>query len=69
MTEKIANVTNDFDSLCNICIEVLEGLSKDLGMSYGELNVWLFVIIQPATILLFMTTTVVLSIMLYRKNC
>ncbi|MBF0730848.1 hypothetical protein [Bacteroides acidifaciens] len=47
----------------------MEGLSQDLGMSYGELNVWLFVIIQPATILLFMTTTVVLSIMLYRKNC
>lgn len=39
MTERIANVTNDFDSLCNICIEVLEGLSQDLGMSYGELNV------------------------------
>lgn len=68
MTEKIGNVTNSFDQLCNFCIEFLEGLSQDLGVSYGELNVWLFVIIQPATILLFMTTTVILSIMLYRKN-
>ena len=68
MTERIANVTNDFDSLCNICIEVLEGLSQDLGMSYGELNVWLFVIIQPALILIFFTTTVILTIRLYRKN-
>lgn len=69
MTEKIGNVTNSFDQLCNFCIEFLEGLSKELGVSYGELNVWLFVIIQPAAILIFMTATVVLSIMLYKKNC
>lgn len=69
MTEKIGNVTNSFDQLCNFCIEFLEETSKEFGVSYGELNVWLFVIIQPATILIFMTATVVLSIMLYRKSC
>ncbi|WP_148363910.1 hypothetical protein [Bacteroides sp.] len=68
IAEKIANVTNSFDKLCNNCIDVLEGLSKDIGMSYGELNVWLFVIIQPALILIFFTTTVILTIRLYRKN-
>lgn len=68
MSGKITNVTNSFDELCNNCISLLEVLSKELGMSYGELNVWLFVIIQPALILIFFTTTVILTIRLYRKN-
>lgn len=61
-------VRNGFDELCNWCIKVMEEMSSMLGVTYGELNVWLFVIIQPALILLFMTTTVILTVRLYRKN-
>lgn len=67
MTNKIINITNNFDSVCNYCIDLLEEVSSTVGMSYGELNVWLFVIIQPALIILFITTTVTLAILLYRK--
>lgn len=59
---------NRFDEICNFCIELMEDMSSALGMTYGELNVWLFIIIQPALILLFFTTTVILTIRLYRKN-
>lgn len=64
----IENITNNYDSACNFCIQLLEELSKTYGVSYGELNVWLFVIIQPALILLFLTTTIVLTVRLYRRN-
>lgn len=64
----IENITNNYDSACNFCIQLLEELSKTYGISYGELNIWLFVIIQPALILLFLTTTIILTVRLYRRN-
>lgn len=49
-------VTNDWDMLCNICILILEGLSHVTGLSYGFLNIMLFVILGPSATLLFMTS-------------
>ena len=39
--------------VCNWCIRFLYKASDYLGMSYEEINVWLFIIIQPGLILFF----------------
>ena len=49
-------VTNIWDELCNMCILTLEGLSHVTGLSYGFLNIMLFVILGPLATLLFMTS-------------
>jgi len=58
----MVEVHNLGDFICNICILVMEQMSKDLGISYGLLNVLLFIILQPACIL-----TCMLSLALYVK--
>ena len=40
-------------SVCNWCIQLLRDLSAMSGLSYEEINVWLFIIIQPGLILFF----------------
>ncbi len=40
-------------SVCNWCIQLLRDLSAMTGLSYEEINVWLFIIIQPGLILFF----------------
>ena len=39
--------------VCNWCIRFLYKASDFLGMSYEEINVWLFIIIQPGLIIYF----------------
>ena len=39
--------------VCNWCISFLYKASDYLGMSYEEINVWLFIIIQPGLIVYF----------------
>ena len=39
--------------VCNWCIRFLYKASDYLGMSYEEINVWLFIIIQPGLIIYF----------------
>ena len=41
---------NDF---FNWCVWLLEVAAPMVGMTYQEINIWLFVIIQPALIVLF----------------
>lgn len=36
-----------FNIIFNWCVKILEIYSAKLGMTYEELNVWLFVIIYP----------------------
>ncbi len=38
----------------DICVEILMDWSRATGMSYEEINIWLFVIIQPLLIIVFM---------------
>lgn len=59
ISSKIKDPQNWMDEFCNQCITLLEEMSKILGISYGELNVWLFVIIQPALIAFFMFAFIV----------
>ena len=37
--------------VCNWCIQFLYKASDFLGISYEEINVWLFIIIQPGLII------------------
>ena len=39
--------------VCNWCIRFLYKASDYLGMSYEEINVWLFIITQPGPIIYF----------------
>jgi|TARA_B100000242_G_C42744296_1_gene347152 hypothetical protein len=39
--------------ICNWCIQFLKDIASMTGLSYEEINVWLFIIIQPGLILLF----------------
>ena len=55
----INNVQNNCDIITNSCIKLLSLLSKYLGISYGELNVYIFLIIIPIIIIFFITTTLI----------
>ena len=37
--------------ICNWCIKLLRDLSAYSGWSYEEINVWLFIIIEPTIII------------------
>ena len=47
------------DGLCNFCIAVMEEMAKMTGISYGTINILLFVIIGPLSTLMFMATSVI----------
>ena len=49
----ISNPSNASDEFCNLCIYFLSQASKFLGISYGELNVFLFVILLPSLVLYY----------------
>lgn len=55
----ITNVSNSCDVLTNECIQLLSTMSKCLGISYGELNVYIFIIWMPLLIIYFTTTTLI----------
>ncbi len=40
--------------ICNWCIKFLREIASYTNLSYEEINVWLFIIIQPSLILIFM---------------
>jgi uncharacterized membrane protein len=50
-------ITNIWDQLCNICIVIMKALSRETGMSYGLINILLFVILGPISTICFMLTT------------
>lgn len=61
-------VTNEWDLICNLCILILENLSHMTGLSYGFLNIILFVILGPLATLLFMSSAFTLFINVKKKN-
>ncbi len=40
--------------VCNWCIEFLRDIANYTNLSYEEINVWLFIIIQPSLIIIFL---------------
>lgn len=47
----------NLNALCDLCIEMLEWWSRCTPFSYGEINVLLFIIIQPLLIVFYFATT------------
>lgn len=45
------------NNLCDMCIDIMVWWSRHLPLSYGEINILLFVILQPALIFMFFVTT------------
>jgi len=52
------------NSLFYICVDILRWGAKHLGMTYEELNIWVFVVIHPALTLIL----AVLCVYLWRKS-
>ena len=42
------------DNLFDACVELLIWLSNILGLSYKEINIWIFVIIEPIIFVLML---------------
>lgn len=53
----MVHVTNYGDVLCNYCIAIMENMSALTGLSYGLINVLLFVVLGPLSTLCFMGST------------
>lgn len=45
------------NEICDICIDIMQWWSNNTGLSYGLINVLLFVVFQPGLILFFFSTT------------
>ena len=43
---------NAMDTIFDCCVDLLEYLAPHVGMTYKELNVWLFVIVMPGMIVI-----------------
>jgi hypothetical protein len=43
---------NAMDTIFDRCVDLLEYLAPHVGMTYKELNVWLFVIVMPGMIVI-----------------
>lgn len=52
-------VTNFWDSLCNLCIYATDYLSHVSGVSHGLINVLLFVFLGPLSTMTFMVSSVI----------
>ena len=54
----ITSTTCKEDEICNYCIKALEIMSENMGITYGQLNVYLFIIYLPLTLIVFMFLSV-----------
>ena len=41
----------DWNLICDLCIEIMESASATFGVSYGFINVFLFIIMLPLALL------------------
>lgn len=69
--DSFVRVTDYWDVLCNQCIQILENLSHQTGLSYGLINVLFFCILGPLSTLCFMgstATTIFVKTRTVRRN-
>jgi hypothetical protein len=45
----------DINHIFKVCCDIITYIGEQVGLSYEAVNIWLFVVIQPLLILLFMT--------------
>ena len=50
------------------CVDALKFYANYWGMTYEELNVWIFCIIEPIVFVLMVATIIVQTIRLRKKN-
>lgn len=48
------------NELCDLCIKIMEWWSRNTPLSYGTINVLMFIIIQPLLILYFFVNNVLM---------
>lgn len=53
------SITQYLDALCGVCIDIMEYAEAYTGISYGTINVLLFIILGPASTLAFAAATIV----------
>ena len=58
------------DEIFNACVELLKWLGQILGLTYNEINVWIFVIIEPIIFIIMLIWIIRLrkKIKLLKKN-
>ena len=56
------------DNLFDACVEFLRWLGKVVGLSYKEINIWIFVIIEPIIFILMFLWIVKLRRKLKNKS-
>ena len=58
------------DKIFDACVELLKWLGNILGLSYNEINVWIFVIIEPIIFIVMLVWIIRLrkKIKLLNKN-
>lgn len=56
---------NNYDELCQLCIDIMKWWSNNSGISYGTINILLFVILNP---LLTIIATIVAIVNSISKN-
>ncbi len=58
----------NYDKLFHQCAEFLRCLASETGMTYKEINIWIFVIIEPIVFVLMLLYIIYLNNKLYRKS-
>lgn len=56
------------DRLFDICVEMLVIMGDAIGMTYEEINIWLFVVLMPIVFIVQAVTIWILVVLLIRKN-
>jgi len=63
----IFNIMN-YDKLFHQCAEFLRWLANETGMTYKEVNVWIFIIIEPIVFMSMLLYIIYLNNKLYHKS-
>jgi len=57
----------DYNNLFNDCVELLMWLATKFNLTYKEINVWIFIIIEPIVFFVMLFYILYLNNKLYRK--
>ena len=57
----------DYNNLFNDCVELLVCLATKFNLTYKEINVWIFIIIEPIVFFAMLFYILYLNSKLYRK--
>jgi len=57
----------DYNKLFNDCVELLVWLATKFNLTYKEINVWIFIIIEPIVFFAMVLYILYLNSKLYRK--